>query len=78
MPSVTIIKGYRFFFFSLDRGEPPHIHVEKGDSLAKFWLKPTRLARSRGFRQNELTDMRKLVEKHERLFLKAWNDFFKS
>jgi len=78
MPSVTMIRGYRFFFFSLDRNEPPHIHIEKGDSLAKFWLNPVRLARSRGFRQHELTELRKLAEKHERIFLKAWNEFFKT
>ena len=78
MPTVTIIRGYRFFFFSLDRGEPPHIHIEKGDSVAKFWLKPVALARSKGFRQHELSRIRQLVEKHQPVFLRAWNEFFKS
>ena len=49
MPTVLILKGYRFFFVSLDRGEPVHIHIEKEDAYAKFWLKPIRLAISKGF-----------------------------
>ena len=26
------------FFYSNERGEPPHIHVRSGDFEAKFWL----------------------------------------
>ena len=37
-PMVLIVEGYRFFFFSNEGFEPPHIHVEKGDSHAKWWL----------------------------------------
>lgn len=76
MPTVIVLKGYRFFFFSLDRVEPVHIHVEKGDSYAKFWLKPISLARSKGFRQHELTEIRKIVERKRPLFLERWNEHF--
>ncbi len=31
MPTVLLINGYRFFFFSNEGNEPRHIHVEKGD-----------------------------------------------
>ncbi|MGH8602778.1 MAG: DUF4160 domain-containing protein [Gammaproteobacteria bacterium] len=30
-------------FFASDRDEPPHIHVEREDKGAKFWLDPVRL-----------------------------------
>ena len=47
MPTVLRIGGpYRFFFFAGDRGELPHIHVEREDKLAKFWLDPVRLQSS--------------------------------
>ena len=36
--------GYRFFFWSGDRGEPPHVHVKKGAAEAKVWLDPVALA----------------------------------
>jgi hypothetical protein len=42
------------FFFSADGGEPPHVHVEREASTAKFWLKPVRLCRCEGFGRHEL------------------------
>ncbi len=36
MPTVTRIGAYRFFFFSNEGTEPPHVHVEREDALAKF------------------------------------------
>ena len=50
MPTVLRIEGYRFFFYSLEGSEPPHVHVGHGDKLAKFWLQPVSLAESHGFR----------------------------
>ncbi len=76
MPTVLRIKGYRFFFFSLEGGEPPHIHVEHGDKVAKFWLKPINLASSTGFKSHELTEMRALVIEHREKFLERWNEYF--
>src|SRR5713226_2775973 len=54
MPTVLRISGFRFFFYSLEGSEPPHIHVAHGDSVAKFWLDPVNLAESHGFRAHEL------------------------
>jgi hypothetical protein len=55
MPTIVRLRGIRFFFYSLENGEPPHVHVESGDKAAKFWLDPVELARSNGFRPQELT-----------------------
>ena len=46
MPTVLRVAGFRFFFYSLEGSEPPHIHVEHGDNVAKFWLSPVDLAES--------------------------------
>jgi hypothetical protein len=40
MPTVLRIGPYRFFFFAGDRDEPPHVHIERDDQLAKFWRLP--------------------------------------
>jgi hypothetical protein len=48
MPTVLRWDGYRFYFFSNERNEPPHMHVDKGGRSAKFWLLPVGLARNFG------------------------------
>ncbi|MBN2562956.1 MAG: DUF4160 domain-containing protein [Phycisphaerae bacterium] len=74
MPTVLRVKGYRFFFFSEEGREPPHIHVEKGKSYAMFWLEPVVLARSRRFRSHELGEIRDIVEEKRDLFEEKRNE----
>jgi Domain of unknown function (DUF4160) len=76
MPTVLRISGFRFFFYSLEGSEPPHIHIEDGDKVAKFWLDPVNLAESHGFRAHELNRLRALVIEHRLALLEAWNGFF--
>ena len=70
------IRGYRFFFYSLEDREPSHIHVAHAGRYAKFWLAPVNLASNRGFRSHELTVIRKLVEENREFFLERWNAYF--
>lgn len=76
MPTILRINGYRFFFFSLEGSEPPHIHIEYGNKLAKYWLNPIALANSGGFRGHELTTIRAIINKHKILFLEKWYEHF--
>ena len=76
MPTVLRTAGFRFFFYSEENDEPPHIHVEHGDKLAKYWLEPVELASSKRFRSHELTTVRHLVEVHRSTFLEAWHGHF--
>ncbi|OGT47127.1 MAG: hypothetical protein A3F17_02300 [Gammaproteobacteria bacterium RIFCSPHIGHO2_12_FULL_41_15] len=78
MPTILIIKGYRFFFFSLEGNEPPHIHVEHGEKVAKYWLDPVNLASSYGFRSHDLTKVRAIVIENRVKFLEKWNEHFSS
>jgi hypothetical protein len=77
MPTIKIIGPYRFFFYSNEGDEPPHVHVERDNAVAKFWLNPVGLVRNSGFPQKEIRDIRKLVERHQGEWLKAWNEHFK-
>jgi hypothetical protein len=54
MPTVLRSGPYRFYFYAGDHDEPPHVHVERDDCEAKFWLDPVRLQRSFGFSASEL------------------------
>lgn len=77
MPTVLRHGRFRFFFFSGERQEPAHIHVEAGGGYAKFWLHPAALAFSVGLSPGELRDLRRLVAEHQGVLLEAWNGFFR-
>ena len=76
MPALLRVGGYRFFFYSLEDREPPHIHVAHAGRYAKFWLDPVTLASNRGFRSHELTIIRRLVLENRDFFLEKWNAYF--
>ncbi len=76
MPTVLRIRGYRFFFFSLEGSEPPHVHIDKAENYAKFWLAPVSLARSRGFLSRHLTALRRLVEENREFLQEKWDEHF--
>ena len=62
MPTISRVGAYRLFFYAGDRDEPPHVHVERDDKVAKFWLTPVRLQRAAGFRPAELGQVERLIE----------------
>lgn len=74
MPTILKIGPYRFFFYSNERGEPPHIHVHRERFLAKFWLNPVALAGSKRFASHELRTIQKHVDENKEIFLEAWNE----
>jgi hypothetical protein len=76
MPTILRIGSYRFFFYSNEMGEPPHIHIQSERKLAKFWLEPVALASSTRFAAHELRKLNRLVEEHRDQLLGAWNEYF--
>jgi len=76
MPSIADIGPYKFFFYSAEGTEPPHVHVRRDRATAKFWLTPVRLAKSRHFSDHELRSVQKLVEVNQDRILEAWNVHF--
>ncbi|HEX7680518.1 MAG TPA: DUF4160 domain-containing protein [Thermoanaerobaculia bacterium] len=78
VPTIARLGPYRFFFYSGDRGEPLHVHVEREDMLAKFWLAGPSVAESRGFSAHELRTLMRMVAKYREQFAEAWDDHFRS
>jgi len=76
MPTVFRINGYRFFFFSNEGFEPIHIHVEKGEKYAKYWLKPISLAKSEHMNSGELSKVFEIIKENEKYIEEKWNDYF--
>jgi hypothetical protein len=75
IPTVLRIGPYRFFFYAGDRDEPPYMHVEHNEQIAKFWLGPVRVQYSRVSRQ-EINRIQRLVEAHHTQLLESWNAYF--
>jgi hypothetical protein len=76
MPTASRIGPYRFYFYSNEGTEPPHIHVRRDRFHAKFRLDPVALARASGFRPWEARNIEKLVRDHGQEFLETWNAYF--
>jgi hypothetical protein len=77
MPTVFKAGAYRFFFYASDRNEPVHVHVERDDKIAKFWLGPVRLQSSGGLTRSEIARLQRLVIEREVELQEAWNAYFR-
>ncbi len=76
MPNVLRSGPYRFYFYSHEPNEPAHVHVDREDMSAKFWLQPVSLADNLGFGPRELRRWEELVTENRKLLLKAWHGHF--
>ena len=76
MPTVIKTGPYRIYFHSHEPNEPPHMHVDRDDVSAKFWLQPVHLARNVGFRPAELLKVEALIVQKQTILLEAWNGYF--
>ena len=56
--------------------EAPHVHVDRDDLSAKFWLDPVGLARNLGFSSSELHRIEHILAEHQYPLMEAWNEFF--
>jgi hypothetical protein len=77
MPTLLQSEGFRFFFYSNERQEPPHVHVEKGNGEAKLWLQPVQVAYSHRLTPAELRRARELAFQHQSTFMERWNEHFR-
>lgn len=76
MPTLLRLGPYRIFIYAGDRDEPPHVHLERDNCEAKFWLDPVRLARSHGFAAKEIIKIEKLIVENRQALLESWHEFF--
>ena len=76
MPTVLRIGPFRFYFYSHEPNEPPHVHVDRAGASAKIWLEELALAGNSGFSARELRDVLRLVRFNRQLLLEAWHGFF--
>jgi Domain of unknown function (DUF4160) len=75
MPTVLRIGSNRFHFYSDERNEPSHIHIETPEGECKFWLNPIRLAGNRGVNPFMIRKIEKLVYENHELLMKKYGEF---
>jgi hypothetical protein len=78
MPTVLRINAYRFYFYSHEPNEPVHVHIDRDDLTAKFWLEPVALGKNIGFSAKELRKLQSLVEENKVMLAEAWYEYFGS
>ena len=76
MPTALNSKGYRFFFWSNENDEPVHVHVEKADGSAKFWLKPVEEEYSYGFSAKQRKEIKAIIQTNYETLIKKWHEHF--
>jgi Domain of unknown function (DUF4160) len=76
MPTILRLGSYRFYFYSHEPNEPPHIHIDRDAWSAKFWLEPVNLANNIGFNAKELRKLQSIVQEHQKNLLEAWYGYF--
>jgi len=77
-PVVLRSGPYRFYFYSHEPNEPPHIHVDRDDCSAKFWLEPVSLAYNLGFSPRELRRIETIIAEHREPLREAWRGYFRT
>jgi hypothetical protein len=76
VPTALREGPYRVYFYSHEPGEPVHMHVDRDELSAKFWLRPVALAENFGFSEHELRRIERMLRVQESRLVKAWNDHF--
>jgi len=82
MPTILLVDGWRFFFYSNERNEPVNIHVEKADKECKYWLKVEDFeiveVVSYNLSSSDKREVRKIIYEHFDYIVSEWKRYFKN
>ena len=79
MPTILLIHGWRFFFYSNEGSEPIHIHCQKGDMECKYWLNVDFIDIEEDYSYNmgpkDNREVRKIIFAYFEFIETQWNKF---
>jgi hypothetical protein len=79
MPTVLLIAGWRFFFYSNESNEPIHIHAQKAEMECKYWIDEENYDLKEAFTFNMGTkdkrDVKKIIFSNFEYIVDQWNLF---
>jgi hypothetical protein len=81
MPTILVILGWRLFFYSNEGNEPIHVHCQKGEAEAKYWLDVSGFevieAHSYNMSPADKRTVRKIIFEHFDYIVSQWSKFQK-
>lgn len=75
MPTVLREKGFRFFFYSREGTEPPHIHVVGHGGEMKVWLQPVEVSKVFKLSPKNQRVVLEIIGENLELILGQWENF---
>ena len=79
MPTILIVLGWRFFFYANEGNEPVHVHCQKGNAEAKYWLDIDRydISEAHGYNMSpaDRRTVRRIIFNHFDYLIEQWNEF---
>ena len=76
MPTILMVWGWRFFFYANERNEPIHIHCQKAEAEAKYWLDVESFeaveAHSYNMSPSDKRTVRKIIFEHFDYIVSEW------
>ena len=75
MPTLFIIFGFRFMFYSNDH-TPIHKHVIKDGCEAKYNIEPVELVFNHGFKRHDLSLIESIVLENKEIIIERWRSYF--
>lgn len=76
MPTLFILFGFRFFFWSNEH-DSIHIHISKGDAEAKYNIESLELVENYGFKKSELRLIESVLEENKEIIIDRWHEYFR-
>ncbi len=74
MPTLFIIFGLRFFFYSNEH-LPIHVHVRNADGEAKFEVDPVQLVDNKGIKRKDISLAESLIEENNEIIIAKWKEY---
>ena len=74
MPTLFIIFGLRFFFYSNEH-LPIHVHVKNADGEAKFEVENVQLITNKGLKNKDIALAISIIEENKEIIIAKWNEY---
>jgi hypothetical protein len=74
MPTLFIIFGLRFFFYSNEH-LPIYSHVKNGDGEAKFDVQKVLVISNKGLMKKDVSLALAIIEENKEIIINKWNEY---